>query len=286
MRKRSLRSLRRYLPFFILLNSVHHNPALPLQSFPELAADFAPPDWVHGDTFSSVLRVSSSDVALWMHYDVFDNLLYQVVPLNALPNLHVCSGVRFCWTSPLWLQIAGRKRITMFAPSDRLKLYCDGDKSMVGDPAAADVLQFPLLQQCEPFVCELVEGEVLYIPAMWFHHVKMLSYRWSSLTVTAFYHFVLNPFFSCHISIAVNTFFYHLPRSMFYCKDVYGNADPLPAQKASKHLDLVLSSLQQLPPDTADFYVRGCIERLSRALLLRPISGAEFEEFGFRNCER
>jgi hypothetical protein len=74
MRKRSLRSLRRYLPFFILLNSVHHNPALPLQSFPELAADFAPPDWVHGDTFSSVLRVSSSDVALWMHYDVFRQL--------------------------------------------------------------------------------------------------------------------------------------------------------------------------------------------------------------------
>ena len=89
--------MRRYLPFFILLNPVHHNPALPLQSFPELAADFAPPDWVHGDTFSSVLRVSSSDVALWMHYDVFDNLLYQVEnflqacpkPLNALSQVQV-----------------------------------------------------------------------------------------------------------------------------------------------------------------------------------------------------
>ena len=76
--------MRRYLPFFILLNPVHHNPALPLQSFPELAADFAPPDWVHGDTFSSVLRVSSSDVALWMHYDVFDNLLYQVEACSKL----------------------------------------------------------------------------------------------------------------------------------------------------------------------------------------------------------
>jgi len=71
--------------------------ALSLQSFPELAADFAPPDWVDGNTFSSVLRVSSSGVALWMHYDVFDNLLYQVEhflqacpkPLNALPQVQV-----------------------------------------------------------------------------------------------------------------------------------------------------------------------------------------------------
>ena len=57
-----------------------YEPSLSFQSFPELAADFTPPDWVHGDTFSSVLRVTSSDVALWMHYDVFDNLLYQVQP--------------------------------------------------------------------------------------------------------------------------------------------------------------------------------------------------------------
>jgi len=75
---------------------------------------------------------------------------------------------------------------------------------------------------------------------------------------------------------------------MFHCKDVYGNADPLPAQKASKHLDLVISSLQQLPPDTADFYARGYIERLSLAVLQRPISGSECEGMGPRavNCER
>lgn len=74
------------------------------------------------------------------------------------------------------LQVCGRKRITMFAPCDRLKLYCDGDKSKVGDPAAADLSRFPLLQHCEPFVCDLADGEVLYIPAMWFHHVKMLTF--------------------------------------------------------------------------------------------------------------
>jgi tRNA wybutosine-synthesizing protein 3 len=81
-------------------------------------------------------------------------------------------------------------------------------------------------------------------------------------------------------SIAVNTFFYHLPRSMFHCKDIYGNADPLPAQKSSKHLDLVISSLQQLPSDTADFYARGFIERLSRQVLLKPISATELEILG------
>lgn len=141
-----------------------------VQSFPELAADFTPPDWVHAHTFSSVLRITSSAVALWMHYDVFDNLLYQVLYRSSIPAL----------PSPfihlLSLQVCGRKRITMFAPCDRLKLYCDGDKSKVGDPAAADLSRFPLLQQCEPFVCDLADGEVLYIPAMWFHHVKMLTF--------------------------------------------------------------------------------------------------------------
>ena len=64
----------------------------------------------------------------------------------------------------------------MYAPCERLKLYCSGDKSMVGDPAAADAARFPLLQQCERFQCDLMDGEVLYIPAMWFHHVKMMSF--------------------------------------------------------------------------------------------------------------
>ena len=90
MLKRSLRSLMRCLPLseFHMSRSCHCDPVRTRQSFPELAAHFTPPDWVHGDTFSSVLRVTSSEVALWMHYDVFDNLLYQVMPFNALPNMN------------------------------------------------------------------------------------------------------------------------------------------------------------------------------------------------------
>lgn len=86
MLKRSLRSLMRCLPLskFDLSRSCPCDPVRNRQSFPELAADFTPPDWVHKDTFSSVLRVTSSEVALWMHYDVFDNLLYQVTTLPTM----------------------------------------------------------------------------------------------------------------------------------------------------------------------------------------------------------
>ena len=93
--------------------------------------------------------------------------------IAALPQLY---SRCFKKHDPRWLQVCGRKRITMYAPCERLKLYCDGDKSKVGDPAVADPSQFPLLQKCEPLVCDLADGEVLYIPAMWFHHVKMLSF--------------------------------------------------------------------------------------------------------------
>jgi hypothetical protein len=90
MLKRSLRSLMRCLPLskFDLSRSCPCDPVRTRQSFPELAADFTPPDWVHGETFSSVLRVTSSEVALWMHYDVFDNLLYQVMPCTTLPAMN------------------------------------------------------------------------------------------------------------------------------------------------------------------------------------------------------
>jgi hypothetical protein len=43
---------------------------------------------------------------------------------------------------------------------------------------------------------------------------------------------------------------------------------------SSEHVPLQ-GCLRELPPDTADFYARGYIERLACALLLRPISGTE-----------
>jgi hypothetical protein len=54
------------------------------QSFPELASDFVVPELFRkiitdDKMFSSALRISSNDIAMWTHYDVMDNILCQVV---------------------------------------------------------------------------------------------------------------------------------------------------------------------------------------------------------------
>lgn len=47
--------------------------------FPELAKDLKIPEFFdQEDFFSSVIRVSSSGIRLWTHYDIMDNILIQV----------------------------------------------------------------------------------------------------------------------------------------------------------------------------------------------------------------
>merc|ERR1712029_64349 len=67
--------------------------------------------------FSSVLRVSSSQIRVWTHYDVMDNV--------------------YC-------QIIGHKRAVLWSPSQVEKLYMVGDKSRVVDIDNPDLDQFPM----------------------------------------------------------------------------------------------------------------------------------------------
>ncbi len=189
------------------------------RDFPELAEDFKLDGFFdHDRLFSSVLRISSAGLRLWTHYDVMDNL---------------------------YAQVRGRKKAVLWAPDQALNLYLDGDKSRVLDVDGADEKEFPLFLQAPRQEFELQPGDVLFIPAMWFHNMTALD-----------------------SGVAVNVFWRNLDESVYDKKDVYGNRDLLPAAKAIRMMDNVLRQLDGLPQELKDFYGRRLIDKIDKKCLI------------------
>lgn len=72
--------------------------------------------------------------------------------------------------------VYGRKRITLFAPEDLRYLYPSSIFSFVptmsrANLSEADRDQFPRLRKAKPLVVELEPGQMLFIPAGWWHQV-------------------------------------------------------------------------------------------------------------------
>ena len=153
------------------------------QHYPEISSDFhTPSNFLDEETiFSSVLRVSSKNVQLWTHYDVMDNFL---------------------------VQVRGRKRAVLFSPEDVTYLYLDGDKSRVVDIDQPDLTVYPEFNKATAFESVMEPGDILFIPALWFHNMTSLDF-----------------------SVAVNVFWRNLQSEVYDKKDPYGNKDPLPASK-------------------------------------------------------
>ena len=123
--------------------------------------------------------------------------------------------------------------------------------------------------------CELSPGEVLYIPALWFHNVTSIGF-----------------------SVALNVFWrsHHLHSgggkggkggkggggatldpNLYSAKDLYGNKDPPAATRALDLADGAADALRSLPEPFRSFYAR----RAARALLeLTEHEAHEHEEEG------
>jgi len=184
------------------------------EDFPSIASDFHLPEnmLLSEQIFSSVLRVSSSRVRVWTHYDVMDNIYCQVV---------------------------GHKQAVLWPPSEAEKLYLVGDKSKVIDIDHPDLEKFPLFPMAKQYRAELEPGDILFIPALWFHNMLARDF-----------------------GVAVNVFWRELPINLYDPKDPYGNRDHLPAAKALRMLDNVMKQLQDLPEDYRDFYARRLVKRI------------------------
>jgi len=183
------------------------------EDFPTIASDFILPDIIPADKiFSSVLRVSSGRVRVWTHYDVMDNIYCQVV---------------------------GHKEALLWPPSEADKLYLSGDKSKVVDIDNPDLQQFPLFPIAQRYKADLQPGDILFIPALWFHNMLAKDF-----------------------GVAVNVFWRELEDKLYDPKDPYGNKDHLPAAKAMRMLDNVMKQLQDLPEEYKDFYARRLVLRV------------------------
>ncbi|KAM8857560.1 tRNA wybutosine-synthesizing protein 5 [Synchiropus picturatus] len=194
---------------------VRKEPADLKKQFPDLAQDFLLPDFFEPHQFfSSVFRISSCGLQLWTHYDVMDNLLAQVT---------------------------GRKRVVLFSPQDALYLYLSGDKSEVVDIDRPDLTVFPDFVKATRHECVLEPGDLLFIPALWFHNTLALQF-----------------------GVGVNVFWRHLPEDSYDRKDPYGNKDPVAAARALQGLERALTALEELPPDYRDFYGRRMIQRIQK----------------------
>lgn len=129
------------------------------------------------------------------------------------------------------VQVVGRKRVVLFPPSDSPYLYLVGDKSRVMDIDAPDLVTFPKFSQASRWEATLEAGEVLYIPALWFHNVTALEF-----------------------GVAVNVFWRHLEAEFYDSKDTYGNRDPPQVQRALQVVEKAAKLLNELPPEHRLFY--------------------------------
>jgi tRNA wybutosine-synthesizing protein 5 len=123
------------------------------------------------------------------------------------------------------------------------KLYVSGSSSEVTDPDWIDSKKYPLYHQAQHVDFTLRPGQALYIPALWLHSVLSEDF-----------------------SISANVFWRDLPMEAYPKKDLYGNRDPVMAEKALARIGEAAVELQKVPGHFRDFYARRCIRQLEAVL--------------------
>ena len=87
-------------------------------------------------------------------------------------------------SSNIAVAVAGRRRFTLFPPDQAANLYIGpfeftpaGTPVSLFDPDAPDLARFPRAAEAmaNALVAELEPGDALYIPHMWWHHVRSLD---------------------------------------------------------------------------------------------------------------
>lgn len=129
--------------------------------FPEILSDVDLPKYADKDTDYFInLWVGESGIISQAHYDCSDNFLTQIV---------------------------GRKRVRLFPPSDSNNMYpreindyllCDktaSHMSKIQNTDVVNVAEFPDFEQVSCFEGIISPGDLLFIPAGWWHEVKSLE---------------------------------------------------------------------------------------------------------------
>lgn len=211
----------------VYLRSIASNSKKPARidtDFPEISDDLKPPSFIpYGNEnklyHSSVLRIASKDVEIWTHFDLYNNVLVQLV---------------------------GAKRVLLIPPEDSKYLYLEGDKSRLFsfESPVENIHLFPLVHKARIYVAHLSPGDCLYIPSLWWHNIKTkteTSQRGDKPDYSiGFNIFWRDPQIECNSYYARN--------------DVYGNRNLLPYESALSNLDKAVEHLNKLPEKYRQLY--------------------------------
>ena len=84
----------------------------------------------------------------------------------------------------LFAQIWGQKRFLLYPPHHAESLYLREANPVLFcsrfDPDAPDYAAFPLARQARQIECVVEAGEMLFLPAGWFHHVRAIAFSLSA----------------------------------------------------------------------------------------------------------
>jgi lysine-specific demethylase 8 len=123
-------------------------------SFPELLPDIETPDYIGKALFIlTSLWIGTGGNISPLHYDSVENLL---------------------------CQFRGRKRVLLFEPKQTPLLYPFSAYSIRGHMSQVnidqpDIDKFPKFEKAKCIECVLEPGEMLFIPAFWWHKVYSLD---------------------------------------------------------------------------------------------------------------
>lgn len=210
-------------------------PARIEDDLPNLKNDLTPPEYIpfkNSDLYySSALRIASSEIQIWTHFDSYDNILCQTV---------------------------GKKRIILIGPDDTKYLYIDGDKSPVNnfDDYEECTRIFPLVRHAKLFRACLQPKDAIFIPALWWHNIRTVfgssdNDKGCSIGFNIFWK---DP-------IIANS-------SVYPDGDVYGNKNLIPYEAAVTNLDRALRHLDKLPDKYKRFHQIMLFQRLKAKLSL------------------
>jgi len=171
--------------YYLMQRSIHN--------FPELMPDIAMPkyaDNTHKHTIN--LWLGEKSINTKAHYDYSNNFL---------------------------VQILGRKRVRLFAPTDTPYMYTysindkvtmDGvhhpavQASKIANIDLVDLNEFPNIKHATPFEGILNPGDLLYIPAGWWHEIKSLDV---SISINFWWKVKLEDFPSQQLTSVVCSYF-------------------------------------------------------------------------------
>ncbi|TNC71726.1 cupin-like domain-containing protein [Janthinobacterium lividum] len=112
------------------------------------------------------------------YFDKMGPPRFWVGPAGTVTPLH-CD-----YDDNIFAQVWGRKRIILSPPHHDAFLYpSEANAILFGspfDPEAPDFQRFPLARQATMIECIVEPGDMLYVPAGWYHQVRALTFSLSS----------------------------------------------------------------------------------------------------------